>query len=307
MVIRSSPASSRVRLPAGAGPAAAAAAPGSRTRRRRPARAPQTPPPGAPPRLRRRRRPAATAIRAAPAHAQPTQVGPSPYASGQQQGYGYPPQGQYPTGGYPGGGYPTGPGVPGLRRRRGRRQVAAAHDGDRQRRGRGRAGRRRRHLVRHQGRRRRRAGQEGRRQADQPGRQRQHRGEQSSEAEGFKQVPAPGTVNARVLNKVAMPKVKEQATVQGMWVTGETFVKAGVKKVVGYTLDGGSQKWTVPLGGEICWASDHVTADKRTAVLYDAAGDDSSCSQVGVIDLAAGSWSGTRRRRTATSRSASTR
>lgn len=112
---------------------------------------------------------------------------------------------------------------------------------------------------------------------------------------GFKRVPAPKTVNARLLNKIPLPpKVsKDGNTVTGMWVHGDTFAKTGLNEVVGYPLDGGDAKWHVPLSGEVCSATQHVTDDGLTAVLYRSVKptkDDKypRCDEVGLVDLKAG-------------------
>ncbi|MFD8286254.1 hypothetical protein ACFV47_44865 [Streptomyces solisilvae] len=97
-------------------------------------------------------------------------------------------------------------------------------------------------------------------------------------------------VDAKLLNKVPMPKVSDQVTVEGMWVTDDAFVKAGVYKIVGYPLSGGAAKWTIPLDGAVCWSSDHLTKDGLTTVLYQeakpsAADKYPSCTEVGLLDL----------------------
>lgn len=107
---------------------------------------------------------------------------------------------------------------------------------------------------------------------------------------GTKNKPAPKTVNARLVNKLPMPKVDDQVTVEGMWTVGDTFVKAGVNKIDGYPLDGGAAKWSIPLAGAVCWSSDHVSKDGLTAVLYQETKPTKedkypSCNQVALLDL----------------------
>ncbi|WP_055548486.1 hypothetical protein [Streptomyces sp. NBRC 110028] len=107
---------------------------------------------------------------------------------------------------------------------------------------------------------------------------------------GTKNKPAPKTVNARLINKLPMPKVDDQVTVDGMWTTDDTFVKAGVNKIDGYPLDGGAAKWSIPLAGAVCWSSEHVSKDGLTAVLYQEAKPSKedkypSCNQVALLDL----------------------
>ncbi|MEU8723277.1 hypothetical protein [Streptomyces antimycoticus] len=94
---------------------------------------------------------------------------------------------------------------------------------------------------------------------------------------------------ARTLGKVAMPKVGKETNTMGTWVTDTTFVKGDVNKIVGYSLDGAKSRWEIPLGGQLCWASPHMTKEGLTAVLFrDGAGEDAQCTRVGLVDLKKG-------------------
>ncbi|MCQ8189497.1 PQQ-binding-like beta-propeller repeat protein [Streptomyces rugosispiralis] len=94
---------------------------------------------------------------------------------------------------------------------------------------------------------------------------------------------------AKTLGKVAMPKVGKEANTMGTWVTDSAFVKGDVNKLVGYSLDGAKAKWRIPLGGQLCWASPHMTKDGLTAILFrDGAGEDALCTKVGLVDLKKG-------------------
>ncbi|MBL1101437.1 hypothetical protein JK363_33185 [Streptomyces sp. 205] len=96
-------------------------------------------------------------------------------------------------------------------------------------------------------------------------------------------------VQAKTLGKVAMPKVGKEANTMGTWVTDKNFVKGEVNKIVGYSLDGAKSQWEIPLGGQICWASPHVTKEGLTAVLFrDGKGEDALCTKVGLVDLKKG-------------------
>ncbi|MCC2278432.1 hypothetical protein LKL35_23845 [Streptomyces sp. ET3-23] len=77
---------------------------------------------------------------------------------------------------------------------------------------------------------------------------------------------APATVNGKMLFSVDSPQVDDLVNVKGTWVTDQVFAKSDVYKVVGYGLSGG-KKYEIPLDGEICWASQQVTPDGKTAVL----------------------------------------
>ncbi|MEV4870222.1 outer membrane protein assembly factor BamB family protein [Streptomyces syringium] len=112
-------------------------------------------------------------------------------------------------------------------------------------------------------------------------------GEQGGGGGGGK---APQTIDGKLLFSVDQPKVDDLVTVKGMWATDKIFAKADVYKIVGYGLSGG-QKWEIPLDGEICWSSQHVTADGKTAVLVKDAKPSAekkyggSCTQVVALDL----------------------
>ncbi|MEU5101969.1 hypothetical protein AB0H07_06715 [Streptomyces sp. NPDC021354] len=208
-------------------------------------------------------------------HAQPTQVGmPAPqFPSGQQPQYGYPPQAPYP------GGMPGAPGGQGGGNQSKQRMMiiisavvavalivvggiffATKGDGG------------------------------GDDQAKDKDKDKKTSQGSSSGTTGGKDVPAPETVQGKLINKIDMPKVKDQITTEGMWVTDDTFVKADVYKIVGYPLDGGDPKWTIPLAGQICWSSAHLTEDGLTTVLFQEAKPSKadkypSCTEVGLFDL----------------------
>ncbi|MEV5428585.1 PQQ-binding-like beta-propeller repeat protein [Streptomyces sp. NPDC052701] len=107
---------------------------------------------------------------------------------------------------------------------------------------------------------------------------------------------APADPGSRVLFQVPMPEVKKDTSsvvVSGSWLTGKAYVKSGIAEIVGYDLDKGTKLWTIELPGPVCQASRHVTADHRTAVVYQPAmptklKPSHGCSQVAAIDLDAG-------------------
>ncbi|MDJ1138138.1 hypothetical protein [Streptomyces iconiensis] len=94
---------------------------------------------------------------------------------------------------------------------------------------------------------------------------------------------------AKLLNRVPQAEVREMAGAKGMWTTERNFVKADLKKIVGYPLDGGKPRWQVPLGGEICWTSPEVSPDGFVAVVFKNDKDDPAvCTEVGLVDLKRG-------------------
>ncbi|MFD3549871.1 PQQ-binding-like beta-propeller repeat protein [Streptomyces sp. NPDC058655] len=113
---------------------------------------------------------------------------------------------------------------------------------------------------------------------------------------GSEKVPA--NTKSKPLFNQPNPQPAEVASVAGSWLTDSAYVKSDVGKVVGYNLVDGGKKWEVPFPGELCGATRHVS-DNKTAVLFRAsqATPDNKypqCTEVGVIDLAAGKllWSG---------------
>ncbi|MFE0580416.1 PQQ-binding-like beta-propeller repeat protein [Streptomyces sp. NPDC058874] len=115
-------------------------------------------------------------------------------------------------------------------------------------------------------------------------------------AAGSEKVPA--NPKSKTLYNHPAPTVTDLVSVNGSWLTDTTYVKSDVSKVVGYNLVDGGKKWEVPLTGEICGATHHVSENK-TAVLFrptpsTAENKYPPCTEVGVIDLEAGklAWSG---------------
>ncbi|MBO8186641.1 hypothetical protein [Streptomyces spirodelae] len=105
---------------------------------------------------------------------------------------------------------------------------------------------------------------------------------------GGEAAAADSAPEAKLAHKVPMAKVSELAHAKGMWVTEKNFVKADVKKIVGYPRAGGAPAWTVPLTGETCWTSPEPTKDGLIAVVYENGKSNSVCTEVGVIDLKQG-------------------
>ncbi|MER6996844.1 PQQ-binding-like beta-propeller repeat protein [Streptomyces sp. NPDC000410] len=108
---------------------------------------------------------------------------------------------------------------------------------------------------------------------------------------------APENTAAKVAFQLPQPKVTDVTDVSGSWVTDTTYVKTGINSVVGYDAAKGTVLWTIPLPGQVCAASRHVSGNK-TAIAFEAAKrvppkNYQSCTQIGVIDLAAGKllWS----------------
>ncbi|MEU1225474.1 PQQ-binding-like beta-propeller repeat protein [Streptomyces sp. NPDC005828] len=113
---------------------------------------------------------------------------------------------------------------------------------------------------------------------------------------GKEKVPA--NTKAKVSFLVGEPKVADVTDVSGAFVTDKAFVKPGVNSLVAYDLDKGNVLWTLPLTGQICGTSRHVTADNKAPILFEAAKRVApryyqQCTEVGVVDLNTGKllWS----------------
>ncbi|GGU14128.1 outer membrane protein assembly factor BamB family protein [Streptomyces lateritius] len=113
---------------------------------------------------------------------------------------------------------------------------------------------------------------------------------------GKEKVPA--DTQAKLSFQLPQPKVPDLTDVSGSWITDKAYVKTGVNSIVGYDLDKGTPSWTLPLPGQVCGTSRHVTADKKTAILFEATKRVGPryyqpCTEVGVVDLATGKlvWS----------------
>ncbi|MGW0466953.1 outer membrane protein assembly factor BamB family protein [Streptomyces sp. NPDC003027] len=109
---------------------------------------------------------------------------------------------------------------------------------------------------------------------------------------------APDNPKSQLAFQLPQPKVTDLTDMSGSWITDKAFVKTGVNSIVGYDLDKGSPLWTLPLPGQVCGTSRHVTADNKTAVLFEATKRVGPrfyqpCTEIGVVDLGTGKlvWS----------------
>ncbi|MEV8591214.1 PQQ-binding-like beta-propeller repeat protein [Streptomyces sp. NPDC051180] len=108
----------------------------------------------------------------------------------------------------------------------------------------------------------------------------------------------PADTRAKAAFQVPQPKVPDVTDVSGSWITDKAYVKSGVNSVVAYDLDKGTPLWTLPLTGQVCGASRHVSADNKVPILFEATKRVAPryyqpCTEVGVIDLDTGKllWS----------------
>ena len=108
----------------------------------------------------------------------------------------------------------------------------------------------------------------------------------------------PAETQAKLTFQLPKPGVPDVTDVSGSWVTDKAYVKTGVNSLVGYDLTKGTPVWTLPLTGQICGVSRHVTADNKLPILFEAAKRVApryyqQCTEVGLVDLNAGKllWS----------------
>lgn len=109
---------------------------------------------------------------------------------------------------------------------------------------------------------------------------------------------APADIKSTVGFQLPQPKVTEVTTVAGSWLTDKAYVKTGLNEIVGYDPAKGTKLWSIPLAGQLCAASRHMSKDFKTAVVFEeakrsATNKYSSCNQVGALDLSTGKllWS----------------
>ncbi|MDX2563819.1 PQQ-binding-like beta-propeller repeat protein [Streptomyces sp. TX20-6-3] len=114
---------------------------------------------------------------------------------------------------------------------------------------------------------------------------------------GGKEKP-PANTRAKLTFKVDQPVVPDVTDVTGSWLTDKAYVKTGVNSIVAYDRDKGSVLWTLPLTGQVCGSSRHLTADNKLAILFEATKRVApryyqQCTEVGLVDLNAGKllWS----------------
>ncbi|MFJ4921260.1 PQQ-binding-like beta-propeller repeat protein [Streptomyces sp. NPDC088725] len=112
-------------------------------------------------------------------------------------------------------------------------------------------------------------------------------------ADGPGKEKVPSDNKSGISFELPTPKVKDLVDFSGSWVTGSAYVKTGVDEIVGYDLDKGTRLWSIPLPGQVCATTKHVTEDNRTAIVYapakpSAATKYQPCTQVAVVDLKAG-------------------
>jgi hypothetical protein len=86
------------------------------------------------------------------------------------------------------------------------------------------------------------------------------------------------------------------ADAPGMWITGQTAVKAAYKQVFAYRAGSGDPAWdTITFPQKICAVTGRQSSDGKVVVAYESGSSDrAKCNQLQQIDLATGrkGWSG---------------
>ncbi|MER5357866.1 PQQ-binding-like beta-propeller repeat protein [Streptomyces sp. NPDC002785] len=109
---------------------------------------------------------------------------------------------------------------------------------------------------------------------------------------------APADPKSQIAFQVPDPKVNDITKADGSWMTDKAYVKTGVNEIVGYDAVKGTKLWSIPLAGQLCAASRHMSKDYKTAIAFEEAKPTNAkkyqpCNQVGAIDLNTGKlmWS----------------
>ncbi|MFC9626906.1 hypothetical protein ACFTXM_45460 [Streptomyces sp. NPDC056930] len=109
---------------------------------------------------------------------------------------------------------------------------------------------------------------------------------------------APADPKSKAAFQLLEPKVKDVTKVDGSWLTDKAYVKTGLNEIVGYDAVKGTKLWSIPLAGQVCAASRHMSKDYKTAIAFEVGKPTKAekyqpCNQVGAIDLNTGKlmWS----------------
>lgn len=123
-------------------------------------------------------------------------------------------------------------------------------------------------------------------------------GGQGGAVDGEGKEKAPADPKSRVAFQLPLPKVTDVTKVDGSWLTDKAYVKSGLNEIVGYDLAKGTKLWSIPLAGQVCAASRHMSKDYKTAIAFEAGKPSKAkkyqpCNQVGALDLNTGKlmWS----------------
>lgn len=109
---------------------------------------------------------------------------------------------------------------------------------------------------------------------------------------------APADPKSKVAFQLPLPKVTDVTKVDGSWLTDKAYVKTGLNEIVAYDPAKGTKLWSIPLAGQVCAASRHMSKDFKTAIVFAQSKPTKAtkyppCNQVGALDLSTGKliWS----------------
>lgn len=103
-------------------------------------------------------------------------------------------------------------------------------------------------------------------------------------------------IEAKTVLRVDAPELRVgfNARTPGSWATEQSYVLTEDAAISAYSFrPGGKRLWTIPLSGEVCVASPHVTTDGLTAVVFEESrpkrpGSRIACNQPAVFDIDSG-------------------
>lgn len=123
-------------------------------------------------------------------------------------------------------------------------------------------------------------------------------GDGGKAADGPGKEKAPANTRSKVAFQLPEPARTDTTSVKGSWLTDKAYVKPGVNSLTGYDVAKGTPLWTLPLPGQICAASRHLSEDNKAAIAFEAVKraapkNYAPCTEVGVVDLNTGKlvWS----------------
>ncbi len=115
----------------------------------------------------------------------------------------------------------------------------------------------------------------------------------SASATSVSPSPTRAATEGKVAWKVAAPAAERdgrRVSAPGAWLSGTTYATGVSDAVTGYDAATGSERWSVPLSGDICQASPTQSSKGLVAVVYRTGKElKSPCTRFAVIDITDGS------------------
>ncbi|OCC09313.1 PQQ-binding-like beta-propeller repeat protein [Streptomyces sp. PTY087I2] len=131
----------------------------------------------------------------------------------------------------------------------------------------------------------------------QPGAESNRKKTPAAEAAEINKGRKEGEAKVRWIQKNGVDLPGRGASALGPWVTGGIVAKAMYRTVSGYSLEDGSQKWSLPLPADVCAAPTQPTVDGKLVIglMSATSKEEAACEKLQMIDLATGEagWSKT--------------